>query len=73
MKFCQFVLKILSRTKFWRKSSAITLGKNLQKMTCTDPKIDVVNINAYLKFGEILSICSQDIERKQTFGLNQGP
>ena len=34
----------------------------------TDPKIDVVNINAYLKFGEILSICSQDIERKQTFG-----
>ena len=42
-------------------------------MTCTDSKIDVVNINAYLKFGEILSICSQDIERKQTFALNQGP
>ena len=42
-------------------------------MTYTDPKIDVVNINAYLKFGEILSICSQDIERKQTFCLNQGP
>ena len=42
-------------------------------MTCADPKIDVVNINAYLKFGEILSICSHDIERKQTFGLNQGP
>ena len=42
-------------------------------MTCTDPKIDVVNINAYLKFGEILSIYSQDIERKQTFGVNQGP
>ena len=48
-------------------------GKNWQKMTCTDPKIDVVNINAYLKFGEILSICSQDIEQKQTFGVNQGP
>ena len=42
-------------------------------MTCTDPKIDVVNTNAYLKFGDILSICSQDIERKQTFDLNQGP
>ena len=42
-------------------------------MTCTDLKIDVVNINAYLKFGEILSICSQDLEQKQTFGLNQGP
>ena len=48
-------------------------GKYLQKMTCTYPKIDVVNTNAYLKFGEILSICSQDIEQKQSFGLNQGP
>ena len=64
-----------------RTDSAITIclpkflwgHKNLQKMTCTDPKIDVANINAYIKFGEILSICSQDIERKQTFGLNQGP
>ena len=42
-------------------------------MTCTVSKIDVVNTNAYLKFGETLSICSQDIERKQTFDLNQGP
>ena len=42
-------------------------------MTCTDPKIDVVNINAYLKFCEILSIYSQDIEGKQTFGVNQAP
>ena len=40
---------------------------------CIDPKIDVANINAYLKFGEILSIWSQDIERKLTFGINQGP
>ena len=29
-------------------------------------------MNAYIKFGEILSICSQDIERKQNFGINQG-
>ena len=42
-------------------------------MTCTDPKIGVVNINAYLKFDEILSIFSQDIELKQTFGVNQEP
>ena len=27
-----------------------------------------------IKFGEILSICSQqNIERKQNFGVNQGP
>ena len=28
-------------------------------------------MNAYLKFDDILSICSQNIEQKQNFGLNQ--
>ena len=40
---------------------------------CNNPSIDRVNMNAYKKFGEILSICSQSIERKQNFGVNQGP
>ena len=35
--------------------------------------LDLVNMNAYTKFGEILSICSQDIVRKGNFGLNQVP
>ena len=26
------------------------------------PNLDLVNINAYTKFGKILSFCSQDIE-----------
>ena len=30
-------------------------------------------MNAYIKFCEILSICSQDIERKLNFGVNQRP
>ena len=30
-------------------------------------------MNAYIKFGDILPIYSQDIERTQNFGLNQGP
>ena len=42
-------------------------------MMCNNPKMDLVNLSAYIKFGEILSICSQDIERKQNFGVNQGP
>ena len=42
-------------------------------MSCDNPNVDLVNINAYIKFGEILSICSQDIERKQNFGVKQGP
>ena len=39
---------------------------------CNNSTVDLVNMNAYMKFGEILSICSQDIERKQNFGVNQG-
>ena len=42
-------------------------------MTCINPKLDLlVNMNAYIKFGEILSIGSQDIKRKGNFGVNQG-
>ena len=42
-------------------------------MVCKNPKVDLVNIKAYIKFGEILLICSQDIEQKRNFGINQGP
>ena len=38
-----------------------------------NPNIDLVNMNAYIKFGEIQSICSQDIGQKQNFDVNQGP
>ena len=42
-------------------------------MTNNDPKLDLAKMNAYIKFGEILPIGSQDIERKQNFGVNKGP
>ena len=42
-------------------------------MTSNNLKIDLVNINAYIKNGESLRIGSQDIERKRNFGINQGP
>ena len=42
-------------------------------MMCNNPNVDLVNMNAYMNIGEILSICSQDIERKGNFGVNQGP
>ena len=32
---------------------------------CNNPKLNLVNTNAHIKFGENPSICSQDIERKQ--------
>ena len=42
-------------------------------MMCNNPNIDLVNMNVYMKFDEVLSICSKDIERKRNFGINQGP
>ena len=42
-------------------------------MTGNNPKLDLVNVDVHTKFGQILSICSQDIERKQNLGNNEGP
>ena len=38
-----------------------------------NPKLDLVNVDVHTKLGQILSICSQDIERKQNSDVNQGP
>ena len=40
-------------------------------MMCNNPKLDLGNINAYIKFGENVSSKSQDIERKRNFGVNK--
>ena len=47
--------------------------KILQKMTGNNPKLDYVNVDVHTKFGQILSIPSQDIERKRNSDVNQGP
>ena len=36
---------------------------NLRQMTHDNPNLDLVNINVYTKFGDSLSILSQDIEK----------
>ena len=46
---------------------------NLRNLTLYNPNLDLINVNVYIKFGQILSIGSQDIERKRNFGINQGP
>ena len=38
-----------------------------------NPNLDLVSINAYAKFGQIPSICSQNIERKQNSDIDQRP
>ena len=34
------------------------------EMMCNNPKLDLVNINAYTKFGEILSFCENEIQNE---------
>ena len=81
--FCQFVLKILSgneilmSTRIVRESDyspASQLFCRVKKIiTGNYHKLDLVNIDAHTKFGLIMSICSQDIERKRNSDLNKGP
>ena len=71
--FCQFVLKILSRNKILTSIKGHKSVKILQKMMGNNPKLDLVNDDLHTKFGRILSIRSQDIERKQNSDVNQGP
>ena len=44
-----------------------------QTLTGNNPKLDLVNVDAHKKIGQILTICSQGIEQKQNSDINQGP
>ena len=59
VKLCPFVLKILSRKEI------LTSIKGRKKMMFKNPNLDHVNINVYTKFCQLLSICSQNIERNK--------
>ena len=65
-------LKILSRNKILTSIKGHNSVTNQQKITGNNPNLEIVNINAYTKFGEILSICSPDIEWKRNSDKNQG-
>ena len=73
MKLCQVVLKLLSGNEISAYIKGHDSVKNFQKMACNNPKLDLVNMNAYIKFDENMSSSSQDIEQKRKFGVNQGP
>ena len=62
--FCQFVLKILSGNEILTSIKGRNSVKIMRKMTGNNPKLDLVNVDVSTKFGRILSIRSQDIERK---------
>ena len=64
---------ILSGNKNWLLIKGHNTGTNVQKIISNNLKVDLVKMNAYIKFGEIPSIGSQDIDRKRNLGVNQGP
>ena len=65
VRFCQFVLKILSGNKILTSIKGHNSVKILQKMTGNNPKLGLVNVDVYTKFSPILSSHSQDIEPKR--------
>ena len=70
---CQFVLKISSGNEILTSIKGRNSVKILRKMTSNNPKLDLVNDDVHTKFGRILSIRSQDIERKRNSDVNIGP
>ena len=70
--FCQFVLKILSGNEILTSIKGRNSVKILRKMTGNKTNLDLFNDDVHTKFGQILSICSQDIERKRNSDVNQG-
>ena len=44
-----------------------------KKMTGNNPKLGLVKVDVHTKFSQILSIHSQDVERKRNSNVNQGP
>ena len=73
VKFCPLVLKILSGNKILTSIKGHNSFANLRNLTLYNPNLDIIYANVYTKFGKILSIGSQDIERKRNSNINQGP
>ena len=64
VRFCQFVLKILSANEILTSIKGYYSVKIVQKMMGNNPKLGLVNVDVHTKFCQILSIGSQDIEQK---------
>ena len=65
VKFYLLVLKILSGNEIIGSIKGHNSVANLRNLTLYNPNLDLINVNVYTKFGKILSIGSQDIERKR--------
>ena len=73
VEFCPLVLKILSGNEILTSIKGCNSVTNLQTLTLYNPNLDIINVNVYTKFGLVLSMSSEDIERKRNSDINQGP
>ena len=73
VRFCPAILKILSGNEILTLIKGRNSIKILRKMMGNNPKLDLVYVDVHTKFGQVLSILSQDIEQKQNSDINQGP
>ena len=73
VKFCPFIFKILSGNEILTSMKGRNSVANLLNLTLYNPNLDIINVYVYTKFSSILSIGSQDIERKRNSDINQGP
>ena len=73
VKFYPLVLKILSGNEILASIKGHNSVANLRNLPLYNPNLDIINGNVYTKFALILSIGSQDIERKRNSDINQGP
>ena len=71
VRFGQYVLKLLSRNETLTSIKGLNSVKSLRKVTGN--KLDLVDVDVHTKFGQILSIGSQNIKPKQNSVVNQGP
>ena len=72
VRFCQSVLKILSGNEVLTSIKGHYSVKILRKMTGNNPKLDLNNVDVHINFGQILSICSRDIEQKRNSDVIKG-
>ena len=70
VSFCPLFLKVLNGNEILTSIKGHNSVTNNSKMRGNNLNLDLVNMNECIKFGEIWSICSQDIERKLDSGGN---
>ena len=54
VKFCPFILKISSGNEILTSIKGRNSVTNVLKITVHNPKLDVVNMNVYTKFGPVI-------------------